>query len=201
MKVKNEIENLIKELDKDIKDIEKKIESPNKDGKQKIFELLKENIQLLKNKHNGEEIEENKIRDNKTAIENLEELIKQRKNEDMNPNQERELFEEEQNKMDEWEKKKEEQNKILDEIGSNIHIIKDEAIKAGEAIDNIDKKVKGTTETTEKVIVKVESQNERLKDLVNKMRSSDKICCDIVLVLILLGLIMVLYSIIKHKYK
>ena len=64
----------------------------------------------------------------------------------------------------------------------------------------LEKKIKGTDDKIIKTTVKVQTQNERVKDLLYKIRSSDKICCDIVLVLILIGLICVLYSIIKHKY-
>ena len=61
-------------------------------------------------------------------------------------------------------------------------------------------KIKGTDDKIKKTTVKVQTQNERVKDLLNKIRTSDKICCDIVLILIVIGLICVLYSVIKHKY-
>ena len=52
----------------------------------------------------------------------------------------------------------------------------------------------------DKTSKKVKTQNDKLKDLVEQIRSSDKICCDLILILILLGLICVLYSVIKHKF-
>ena len=78
--------------------------------------------------------------------------------------------------------------------------MKVEAEKAGGAIAEIEIKVKKTDGKISKTGQKLQTQNERVKDLLYKIRSSDKICCDIVLVLILIGLICVLYSIIKHKY-
>jgi hypothetical protein len=47
---------------------------------------------------------------------------------------------------------------------------------------------------------KVVTQTQKLKDIANKLRSADKLCCDVILILILLGLIGVLFSIIKQKY-
>ena len=61
-------------------------------------------------------------------------------------------------------------------------------------------KIKSTDINITTTTVKVQTQNERVKDLLNKIRTSDKICCDIVLILIVIGLICVLYSVIKHKY-
>ena len=60
--------------------------------------------------------------------------------------------------------------------------------------------MKNLNKHTEKMQKSVVTQNQRLKDLLSKMRSADKICCDILLILILLGLIFTLYSIIKHKF-
>ena len=75
-----------------------------------------------------------------------------------------------------------------------------EAEKAGDAIKGMKGKIKGTDGGITTTTVKVQTQNERVKDLLNKIRTSDKICCDIVLILIVIGLICVLYSVIKHKY-
>ena len=112
----------------------------------------------------------------------------------------RELFEEEKIKIDEWKGRVQIQDQKLEEIRKALHELKAEAEKAGDAIDEIGKKVKKTDNKMIKTGQKLQTQNERVKDLLYKIRSSDKICCDIVLVLILIGLICVLYSIIKHKY-
>ena len=112
----------------------------------------------------------------------------------------RELFEEEKNKIDEWKGRVQIQDQKLDEIRKALHELKGEAEKAGGAIKEIGIRVEGTGGEIIKTGQKLQTQNERVKDLLYKIRSSDKICCDIVLVLILIGLICVLYSIIKHKY-
>ena len=96
-------------------------------------------------------------------------------------------------------RKKGQDNKLND-IRKGIQAIKIEAEKAGEGLKEIGKKVKQNEKHIDKTGKKLQTQNERVKDFINKIRSSDKICCDIVLILILIGLICVLYSIIKHKY-
>jgi DNA anti-recombination protein RmuC len=96
--------------------------------------------------------------------------------------------------------RKKEQDDKLKVIRKVIQEIKIEAEKAGEVLEEIGKKVKQNEDHIDKTGKKLQTQNERVKDFINKIRSSDKICCDIVLILILIGLICVLYSIIKHKY-
>ena len=92
------------------------------------------------------------------------------------------------------------QDDKLKDIRKGIQAIKIEAEKAGERLKEIGKKVIQNEDHIDKTGKKLQTQNERVKDFINKIRSSDKICCDIVLILILIGLICVLYSIIKHKY-
>lgn len=96
-------------------------------------------------------------------------------------------------------RKKGQDDKLID-IRKGIQAIKIEAEKAGEGLKEIRIKVKQNEVHIDKTGKKLQTQNERVKDFINKIRSSDKICCDIVLILILIGLICVLYSIIKHKY-
>lgn len=92
------------------------------------------------------------------------------------------------------------QDDKLKDIRKGIQAIKIEAEKAGEGLKEIGIKVKQNEVHIDKTGKKLQTQNERVKDFINKIRSSDKICCDIVLILILIGLVCVLYSIIKHKY-
>lgn len=96
-------------------------------------------------------------------------------------------------------RKKGQDDKLID-IRKGIQAIKIEAEKAGEGLKEIGIKVKQNEVHIDKTGKKLQTQNERVKDFINKIRSSDKICCDIVLILILIGLVCVLYSIIKHKY-
>ena len=96
--------------------------------------------------------------------------------------------------------KKEKQDEKLEEIRNAVRKIKEQAKITGDAIKGIGVKVKDIDQHMGGTSKRLKTQNERVKDLVNSIRSSDKICVDIVLILILFGLICVLYSIIKHKY-
>ena len=206
-KVEKQIENLIEEMKQELIDLEKELKSqknkPSKyndlKAKEKIMDLLKEKVKILKSKYNGEEIDEEEVKDNRTALEKFEDILKKKRNNE-DSTQDRELSEDQINKMNEWDGRKEEQDKKIDVIAEGIQILKNEAIMAGKGIDAVGKRTKKTGKNMDNIHSRVKTQNERITELVNKIRSSDKICCDIVLILILLGLICVLYSIIKHKY-
>ena len=162
-----------------------------------MFKLMKERNELLRNKLNGVSIEEKKYEGNKNIIEAFDDLM-EKYNKAENEEQ-REIYEEEQNKINEWNAKIEQQNEDLNDILIGIRNIKKEAEIANEKINTIGAHVNGLTTKVEGTSKKVKTQNERLKDLLNKIRKSDKICCDIILILILIGLIMVLYRIKKKK--
>lgn len=207
-KIKNKIENLLEEMEQDIVDLEKELKSQKKkrkkftdiETKDQILELLKDKIKILKNKYSGEEIDEEEVVDNRTALEQLEQKLKE-KQEQGGDSEGRELYEEEKEKVEQWKSQVNEQNEMLDELGNVVRELGHEARMAGEANEEINRKTKKLGKNIDKTQNKVKTQNERLTDLVNKIRSSDKICCDIVLILILFGLICVLYSVIKHKFK
>lgn len=162
-----------------------------------MFKLMKERNELLRNKLNGVSIEEKKYEGNKNIIEAFDDLM-EKYNKAENEEQ-REIYEEEQNKIDEWNEKIEQQNEDLNEIEIILRKIKGEAKNAYKKIKNIGGDVEETTKKVDFTNINIKTQNERLKDLLNKIRKSDKICCDIILILILIGLIMVLYRIIKKK--
>lgn len=192
-------------MDVRLKEIEIELKSQKKNpkkydnlnNKENMFKLMKERNELLRNKLNGVSIEEKKYEGNKNIIEAFDDLM-EKYNKAENEEQ-REIYEEEQNKINEWNAKIEQQNEDLNDILIGIRNIKKEAEIANEKINTIGAHVNGLTTKVEGTSKKVKTQNERLKDLLNKIRKSDKICCDIILILILIGLIMVLYRIIKKK--
>lgn len=162
-----------------------------------MFKLMKERNELLRNKLNGVSIEEKKYEDNKNIIEAFDDLMeKYNKAENV---EQREIYEEEQNKINEWNEKIEQQNEGLNEIEIMIRNIKKEAEIACKKIKNIEAYVEETTIKVDGTNINTITKTKRIKDLINKVRKSDKICCDIILILILIGLIMVLYRIIKKK--
>ena len=195
----DEIEKKLNDLKVELKAQEKK---PNKyqnvDNKKEILKLLNQRYNLLKNKLDGAPEVEEEIEDNRTNLEKLDEILNKKQNQNY---QERELYDEEKEKIEEWKKEQEEQDKDLDEIKDGVKVLKNEVKLAGEGIKQVHNKVIKTTTKTEKIQKKIETQNMKLKKLLNKIRSSDKICVDLILFFILLGLIMVLYSIIKRRKK
>ncbi len=194
----DEIEKKLNDLKIELKAQEKK---PNKyknvENKKEILKLLNQRYKLLKNKLDGVPEVEEEIEDNRTNLEKLDDIL----NKKNNNYQERELYDEEKEKIEEWKKEEEEQNKDLEEIHDGVKTLKKEVKLAGEGIKQVHNKVKKTTKNTEKTMQKIQTQNRKLKELLNKIRTTDKICVDIILFFILLGLICVLYSIIKRRFK
>ena len=195
----DEIEKKLNDLKIELKAQERK---PNKyqnvENKKEILKLLNQRYNLLKNKLDGAPEVEEEIEDNRTNLEKLDEILNKKQNQNY---QEREMYDEEKEKIEEWKKEQEEQDKDLDEIKDGVKVLKNEVKLAGEGIKQVHNKVIKTTAKTEKIKKKIETQNMKLKKLLNKIRSSDKICVDLILFFILLGLIMVLYSIIKRRKK
>ena len=195
----DEIEKKLNDLKIELKAQERK---PNKyqnvENKKEILKLLNQRYNLLKNKLDGAPEVEEEIEDNRTNLEKLDEILNKKQNQNY---QEREMYDEEKEKIEEWKKEQEEQDKDLDEIKDGVKVLKNEVKLAGEGIKQVHNKVIKTTTKTEKIQKKIETQNMKLKKLLNKIRSSDKICVDLILFFILLGLIMVLYSIIKRRKK
>ena len=203
-KLETKIENSLSDIEKGLKDLDIELKAQKrKKGKygditqkEEIKKLMDEKFNFLRNKFNGLEIDDQKIEDNRNNMEKLEELLKNREE---NKEEEREMYEEEKEQIEEWNKKINEQDKDLEDVGKAVKQLKNEVHLANENISKTHDKIKKLTKHTDKTTKKMESQNKKLKDLLNKIRSSDKICVDILLFLILLGLVGVLYKIIKAK--
>ena len=192
----DQVEDMMKKLNIELK------AQKNKTGKygdftqkEKYVTLMEQKYQLFRSKLDGMEIDEKQIEENKDSIEQLEEILANE--EGKTAQEERELYEEEKAKMQEWEEEKKRQDQDLEEIGGVVNELIEQSKLASENIDRTNKKVKQVTKKTVQTTKKVNQQNKKLKDLIKKLRSGDKICIDIVLILIGLGLVAVLYNIIK----
>ena len=113
--------------------------------------------------------------------------------------EEREIYEVEEKAIKEFKQRVKKQDNDLEDIKIGIKEIKNEAIRVRDNIRKVGEGIEGTGKHVDTTNTHIKSQNEKLKDLLNKFRKSDKICCDIILILIIIGLIMVLYRIIKKK--
>ena len=200
-KLKNKIEEKLKEIDNDLKILsdelniqkKKKGKYSNIKNKEDIMKKLEEKVQIIKNRYEGVE------NDNEELIDTFSVWEEKNKNSSQE-REERELTDEEKKKIEEWKMKKNEQDGELEEIRKIIKNMKGVAITIGDNINSVEIKTKdlgGEIDVTNK---KIETQNERLKELIKKIRPCEKFCCDIILILIFLGLVCVLYSVIKHKY-
>jgi len=200
-KLKNKIEEKLKEIDNDLKILsdelniqkKKKGKYSNIKNKEDIMKKLEEKVQIIKNRYEGVE------NDNEELIETFSVWEEKNKNSSQE-REERELTDEEKKKIEEWKMKKNEQDGELEEIRKIIKNMKGVAITIGDNINSVEIKTKdlgGEIDVTNK---KIETQNERLKELIKKIRPCEKFCCDIILILIFLGLLCVLYSLIKNRY-
>lgn len=166
--------------------------------KEKFVTLMEQKVQLFRGKLDGMEIDSQQIEENKDSIEQLEEILA--KEEGRDAEKERELYEEEKAIMQEWKEEVDRQDKDLQEIGDVVKQIKEEARLASENIDKTNRNIKKLTKNTVQVTKRVNVQNKKLKDLIGKLRSGDKLCLDIILILVALGLIAVLYNLIKARF-
>lgn len=204
--IESKLETLLDEIEKKMKELSRELKAQkNKIGKygdfsqkEQLTNLMDQKYQLFRSKLDGMVIDEKQIEENKSSIEQLEDIIA--KEEGRNPQQERELYEEEKAKMKEWKEEVARQDKEIEEIGDVVKQIKEEAKIASENIKNTNKHVKKLTKNTDQVTKRVSSQNKKLKDLIGKLRSGDRICLDIILILVALGLLAVLYNLIKAKF-
>ena len=192
------VEEMLKNLNIELK------AQKNKTGKYGDFTqkenyvgLIEQKYQLFRSKLDGMEIDDKQIEENKDKMEQLEEIIANE--EGRTAKEERELYEEEKAKMQEWNDELARQDEDLDEIHDVVKQIKDEAKLAGENIARTHKKVKQVSKNTVQTTKHVNTQNKKLKDLISKLRGGNKICLDIILVLVGLGLIAVLYYLIKSR--
>ena len=205
-KLESNLESALDEIEKKMKKLNEELKAQkNKAGKygdfankEQMTHLMEEKYKLFRSKLEGVDIDEKQIEDNKTSIEQLEEILA--KEEGRDAEKERELYEEEKAIMQEWKEEVDRQDKDLQEIGDVVKQIKEEARLASENIDKTNRNIKKLTKNTVQVTKRVNVQNKKLKDLIGKLRSGDKLCLDIILILVALGLIAVLYNLIKARF-
>ena len=205
-KIEQRIESILEDIRSDIKEMEKELKHqkknpkkfPDIDTKNEILDLLIKKADILKSKYEDAEYNEDEYSQNEERIQTLEQFLNT--NNSSGNNEGRALYEEEEKKIGEWKYRMKNQDEQLDEIHKGVGQLKYEAGLAGQGIRNIDTKVQNVTKHVDKTHKSVNTQNSRLKELIFKFRSADKYCCDIILILILIGLVCTLFSIIKHKF-
>jgi hypothetical protein len=134
------------------------------------------------------------IEDNRSHLEKLDSLLSSRVG-----LHKQEISQAEEDKIEEWNREKAAQDIELGQIGDMVKEVKREAKGIGKAIEDTGRKIQQVDKNASKTEQTLKTTNAKLKDLLEKVRSSDKICIDIILICICLGLIAVLYNIIKSK--
>ena len=206
-KIENKIGQLLEEIRLDLKEMESELKHQKKNPKKftdvetksSILELLIKKYEILKSKNEDAYYNEDEYSESENKIQTLEQFLNSNQNSN-NVGGGRDLYEEEENKIGEWKNRMKYQDDQLDEIHKGVGRLKQEANTAGKGINDIGTRVNKVSEHVDKTHKSVNTQNSRLKELIFKFRSADKYCCDIILILILIGLVCTLYSIIKHKW-
>jgi DNA repair exonuclease SbcCD ATPase subunit len=202
-KLEGNLENKLDQIEEMLKKLNIELKAQkNKTGKYGDFTqkenyvtLIEQKYQLFRSKLDGMEIDDKQIEENKDKMEQLEEIIANE--EGRTAQEERELYEEEKAKMQEWKEELARQDEDLDEIHNVVLQIKDESKLAGQNIARTHKKVKQLSKKTSQTTKHVNEQNKKLKDLISKLRGGNKICVDIILILVAIGLIAVIYNLIS----
>lgn len=200
---KAELEKLIDEIGTKIHQFEEDLSSQKeRKGEYQNAEKREEMLNSYRTKY---ELIDKTFRGEVLTKDDKEELVKAENNIntlesffDSNENKEteREMYAEEKAKLEEWNQRVEEQDKDLDIVHENVQNIHRELQKTKELQKTIQKQAKGLNTHMDKTGKVIDVQNKQMKSLINKI-SNDKLCINIVLVLILLGLVCVLIKFLK----
>ena len=205
LKIDKEIDLLLITIKKTIEKLKNKF-GKDKEKEQKII-LSKRNYELLNNKFNNIE-----VKPEKKAM-SLEEFMKSNDKKDpgsvdilrgndnhTSEESERPIYAEEEVIIGEFKMRVEKQNTMIDDLQNAVSGLKAQAQEIGDQIKGINIPIKKLIPKAVIIINNVESKNNRLTDIIKKIRSPCDLFSDIFLIFILFGLICVLISIIKHKY-
>lgn len=201
--IEAKVDDKLLELNKKIKELRLEVKSYKKKNPKHIDEITtRENTieyfdkryMNVKNRHEGLPVDfDEKHLEDYVQVKDLDKIMDKQRG----PN--RELYQEERDKIDEADRRMEEQNKGLKMIHQEIKDLKQDVKLIGRQIDDVSRETKKTQTAADKTEKKLNTTNAKLKDMLKKLRGSDKFCIDIILVCVCLGLIAVLYNVISGK--
>ena len=172
-KLQKNIEIMITKIDDDIKILEKELffqkkkKSPDVKQKEDIMKLLKNKFTLLKNKSNPKEEEDEEYP--KEKAQNLDDFLNKIEQGKNNKEQERDLYEEEDEKIKEWNYKKQQEEEMFNEISGLVKGLNSDAKNLGMTIDEMRKKNEKTKNQLNNVYDKTKKQTERIDKLNKKI--------------------------------
>ena len=200
LKINNNIELLLKEIKKNFDIYKKRFK---KDEEIKKLELLKKNYALLYNKYYNIEIKTMKIKGKPSLISDNNSDPGSKdclpKNDNNSNENERPIYDIEQEIIDEFKLRVQKQDKKIDDLGNLVSSLKLQAKEIGEMIKGSNIQIKKIIPEAVVIISNVEKKTNNVNDLIKEIKKHN-LCCDIILFLLLIGLICVLISIIRHKY-
>ena len=167
-KIIKNIESIINQIDEDMMILEKELyfqkkkRSPDAKTKEDIMKLLKNKFNLLKNKFKPKEEQEG----NKDKVQSIDDFLENKK---INNVQQRDIYEEEDEKIKEWENKKQQGDVMINEISDLVKGMNSDAKNLGFAIGEITKKTKkmgnkfnDTYDNTDVQIKRVDKLNKKI---------------------------------------
>ena len=167
-KIIKNIESVINQIDEDMMILEKELyfqkkkRSPDAKTKEDIMKLLKNKFNLLKNKFKPKEEQEN----NKDKVQSIDEFLENNKSNNV---QQRDIYEEEDQKIKDWENKKQQGDIMINEISDLVKGMNSDAKNLGFAIGEITKKTKkmgnkfnDTYDNTDVQIKRVDKLNKKI---------------------------------------
>jgi hypothetical protein len=109
------------------------------------------------------------------------------------------MYQEENDKIEEWKRIELEQNDKLKDIHVGVKQMKVHAKEIGKVIDATAKNIDKTSKMADKTEKNIEKSNKQLKEIFEKVGGASNFCVDIILICVCLGLIAVLYNLIKNS--
>ena len=173
-KVEKNIETMIYKIDDDMKILEKELffqkkkKSPDAKQKEDIMKLLKNKFISLKNKSKAKE-EEDDENYHKEKAQNLDDFLQKIENNKNNNEQERDIYEEEDEKIKEWNFKKQKEDEMFNEISGLVKGMNSDAKNLGMTIDEMRKKTQKMKNQFENVYDNTKKQTERIDKLNKKI--------------------------------
>ncbi len=155
--------------------------------KEKLVELIKEQLENTKAEFEGEPIPRRDKDPNKGMLAKREALMGGK-------NDDRCLTTEEQEALDRFRRKDEQIDDMLVLVIQDIDLLKEKAIHINQAIERNDKKLQDTQKHAHKTLAKLDNINTKMKEILKKYAEPSRMCCYIFLLIIVLGLLMILYS-------
>ena len=107
------------------------------------------------------------------------------------------LMDVEKDAVNRWKNMDKKIDEYAEQIGENVLELKSRALGINNVLDRHEEKLENLEEVVDLANSELETSTKRLKKLLIKVRSADKFCVTLCLLIILIGLVVVAYNIIK----